>query len=1735
MQKNTRSLSLPKKFIIIMLIITLTISNFLIVGENLVTYAADAILDNQTQSTINKNVKFDTYFKKDNGNTHYLICDVNSEDASMTLDLSVEAGYLKDAKIELKDVNYDINNIVDPSEKVQEASMEQIGLRQINAGENITLGFIIGTKLADTMKLADVSKDSKVVLKAIYVDENGKEIEIEKEVTINISWTGTFENEVGLELEKYTNFIQDGEEKVLVQVLAKTGLKETTNKLPIKETNIQVTAPSLAGAKPEQVVVLPRSTMNTNGAEEGMATIQEENITKDLENRLIKIKIENSEVDGNVWTGKGNDEILLTFIYNKKDMTEEITTIATKLTSEITMYNGNNANNKATSEFDLASLKGSIVSLDLSTKLTEINKGKMYANSVVAEKQYETIIDTKVIVEISYKDIVSEIKLDEGDTYFTDAKGNKYLLGENIYYKSTTISKENFEKILGQEGKITILDESGNTVTTIESGLEVDDSGNYVIEYANQYAKLSFITTKPIQEGELCIVNQRAISPQLSSSKTQITKFNNFVTQMRVEEKENDSYMTIENKEISIPLTETNTNANISLSTNTLSTVVNNEDVEVKIELDNSRENSDLYVNGNFKIEFPSYVEDVTVKNQNILYAEGLNIREITKQIENDKVVLYISLEGTQTKYSTGTVTKGTNIILGTDIKTKLLTPTSNDVIKLYYSNDNAISYSQVDEETGLGYSEIPVRFVSPAGMLAVNKISGYEETGKTILSVNQGTVVDKIKMDSDAKEATMDLMLINNTGNVCNDLVVLGRIPFEGNKKIGSDEELKTTVNTNMIQGLSINSEVASQNAKIYYSENGEATEDLTDANNLWTEQPADLAKVKSYLIVFENYEFKQGETLNMSYDFKVPEMIDLNNFLYGTFGATYEKTSEIGVQQEQTVADVVGLTTGTGPVMEINQTVSVGEDGVIQEGQIVKYTFSIKNAGNTDIENLKVKYLLPDYGSYGEWQGPGIMGPLQDYFVEIATEIDEETGKHYVDFDIGTVKPEEVAQKEIYVKFGKLPTVAEYYQNEEGFWYDEETGKCYIVTQNVDGTYTEKELTDIPEVIAKTTLQITATDLELKTVESKGNKVETVTLLLEEKSSQSTSYALKEKQELTYTISVQNNTDKKMTNVVLEKILPDGLVFSKMYIEEYNEQTEEMKETIQGKYDETTKKASITIPELEAGDMKEIIIKTTTANLGENEYSKEIITSSTVYADGINKHQTTEVKNLLAKPKLIIEQTDSANSEYVVEREYITFTLNVKNEGKITTDKIEISTALSEYFIPTSISYSKNDGAKSSLSAGSNNISIEQEIEPGATLKIEINVSAGEIPNNLKEISANNVFVLTGESIGEIKSNVVTKTIEQSTEPNNPDIPTTPEKPDTPTTPDKPETPEEIKTYKIKGTAWLDADMDGARDNGDQLFSGIRTILLNAKTGDIIVDRTTGKAKETTTAEDGTYEFDNLIQGEYIVVFYHNSVLYGLTEYAKTGVDTNLNSDVILTTIKDNGEEKTAAVTNTIVIDAKSISGMDLGLVINKQVDLRLDKYVSTITVQNKDGVKAYNYTETTLAKVEISAKRMVGSVVVVEYIMVVTNEGDLPAYVKNIVDYMPKDMKFNSDLNPNWYTGNDGNLYSSELANTVINPGESKNVKLVLTKTMNENNTGITNNIAEIYETYNELGLADVDSTPTNQAQGEDDMGAANVIVNIKTGAAVTYTCALLVALVILVTGIYLIRRTTARYYN
>ena len=198
----------------------------------------------------------------------------------------------------------------------------------------------------------------------------------------------------------------------------------------------------------------------------------------------------------------------------------------------------------------------------------------------------------------------------------------------------------------------------------------------------------------------------------------------------------------------------------------------------------------------------------------------------------------------------------------------------------------------------------------------------------------------------------------------------------------------------------------------------------------------------------------------------------------------------------------------------------------------------------------------------------------------------------------------------------------------------------------------------------------------------------------------------------------------------------------------------------------------------------------------------------------------------------------------------------------------------------------------------------------------------------------------------------------------------------------------------------------------------------------------------------------------------------------------------------------------------------------------DLSINKQVGKITIQNKKGVKEYKFDNVELPKIEIEAKQLANSIVVIEYIIKVTNEGNIPGYATSIIDYKPADLEFNSSLNTEWYIGNDGNIYTTQLEKTIINPGETKEIKLLLTKTMTENNTGITNNVAEIQEIYNEQGLSDKDSKEGNNAQGEDDRDTIDVILLVKTGGTALYISIAILAFIIFAVGIYSIKRINTK---
>ena len=291
--------------------------------------------------------------------------------------------------------------------------------------------------------------------------------------------------------------------------------------------------------------------------------------------------------------------------------------------------------------------------------------------------------------------------------------------------------------------------------------------------------------------------------------------------------------------------------------------------------------------------------------------------------------------------------------------------------------------------------------------------------------------------------------------------------------------------------------------------------------------------------------------------------------------------------------------------------------------------------------------------------------------------------------------------------------------------------------------------------------------------------------------------------------------------------------------------------------------------------------------------------------------------------------------------------------------------------------------------------------------------------------------------------------------------------------------------------------------RNTNESLLSGIKVSLVNSETGVI--------TKSITTDSAGSYTFSGVENGNYLIVFDYDTSRYTVTSYKKDGVSASVNSDAIITKVEQDGVSRTAAITDVITVENGSVSGIDIGLVLSDKFDLKLDKEITKVMVQNASGATSTDeYEGTTFAKTEIASKHLSGSTVYIEYKFTVTNAGEIAGYAKKLVDYIPEGMTFNSSLeaNKDWYTGTDGNLYSTAFENVELAPGESQTIKLVLTKQITEENTGIVNNLAEICEDYNIYGISDINSTPGNKAQGENDLGSADVAILIKTGEQLIY---------------------------
>ena len=208
-------------------------------------------------------------------------------------------------------------------------------------------------------------------------------------------------------------------------------------------------------------------------------------------------------------------------------------------------------------------------------------------------------------------------------------------------------------------------------------------------------------------------------------------------------------------------------------------------------------------------------------------------------------------------------------------------------------------------------------------------------------------------------------------------------------------------------------------------------------------------------------------------------------------------------------------------------------------------------------------------------------------------------------------------------------------------------------------------------------------------------------------------------------------------------------------------------------------------------------------------------------------------------------------------------------------------------------------------------------------------------------------------------------------------------------------------------------------------------------------------------------------------------------------------------------------------------------------KYFDLALKKWVSRAIVTNQDG--SQNIIETghtgdedpePPAKVDLGRQDINKVTVKFEFQIKITNEGEIAGYATEVTDYIPEGLKFIQEDNPLWYPREPLNgrerVGTTQLADTLLQPGESATISILLTWINDPNNMGLKTNIAEISQDDNDSDTPDIDSTPGNFKDGEDDIDDAPVMLTVALGDTQIYIGLGFVIVAMLTGGIWAIKR-------
>ena len=1004
------------------------------------------------------NVKFSAFFLRDLDGDGYAekikgTCrEIGTQD-TLYMEIIVQtAGQLKNGKININGKNFYMQTTLLKDNEFKNnyigANIKNIEFEDLNNGTQTHLTGIVksgdysyGTRTTEAIgnNINNYSRNDNIItFTGTYVDEEGIETEISKEVPLTVDWYGTTSTVISNVSQTYTNLnsrINSEEGKFTVDFSINTS--EKRDQLNIYSNEVEGTIPELNGYAPIEV-------KQKSG---GGVFSYDENTRK-----FTIIKNAETNEQGDITQSISRNNIYnIQVIYPLEayqSIGEDTVTIKIPVS---TYYEGyNNPNEEFSNPYKSNIAEATIVANFQNPKGTVANIDITVGKFVYSA--YSSYIVSKYKPLRIYNGLSSEEK---DDTYLvkwhaytgTDGESTGLILKETENNGETKVDeflktgsgKDSMEDIttnvgiyfsgadllLKQDGEIKVYDEeTGVLLATFTKSNWNRYNENNPYRYELPVKHIKVVTSATNREANFYVYNIKELDDEAITTKYTKENFDTleyiqsnlvgYIGESRIASKTHQAKYVA-------PYSV----ANIGLSKNNISTQFTEENMKIYLTTTASLKDNQIgWANGSFIVKLPKEIIDIKINEVTVdKTSVSVDSYELI-ETEDGKLIKINTSNSNPTSYK---------ITIDADLTPDPRIATVSRNFDLYASNEEGADYyykakdiydvnSNSNTEENVNKTQTSLNLISPNRLLTNQIASEFDNLGTMIISPQIAELRPAYGDETEKSTVKIGVQLKNNYASTISEVLLLGKIPFEGNTYVLSGGNLNSEFTTTMKNSGITVPESLRNSVTVYYSENETPTKDISDATNGWKkkEQVTDWSKIKSYVIDFGDTIIRQGDEYIFYYTIEIPKGLDFNKVAYSHHGIYFCVDTDEGKYPTRTEPSKIGIKTTEKYDLEVikyqsgkeklisGATYKVSE--VSNEGDILNTVTAVTNEqGKLQINNLYAEriYEIKEIRSPEDYE-------LNQNTIKIIGHVNKNTGILTVEKIEGTIKGEIQTVKE-------------------------------------------------------------------------------------------------------------------------------------------------------------------------------------------------------------------------------------------------------------------------------------------------------------------------------------------------------------------------------------------------------------------------------------------------------------------------------------------------------------------------------------------------------------------------------------------------------------------------------------------------------------------------------------------------------------------------------------------------